>query len=275
MAQRAGITRVKYIFNRNKFLTPDVFSNKFSLKSSNFPKYLALCNAIPRDWIWILKDTHETPAPVPDTDNTISINKLSCKIVAQSLIAKTFQPPTAERRMRLSNSHDNEIQIIYIIPFNVTKDLKLAILQYKVVHHIVPTNATLFRNKIKEMPSLGTKTNTNPLICILSICRNLLDGIYKSVEYKKWWFHRAQRRKYYLWIHYQYRATTWSEPQFNNCKILHLHYLERRRPLFLWYLPCCSEKQTWHRKTQIKITNHSLNIIELRPTICILNLSLL
>ena len=127
-----------------------MLSDKFSLKSSNFLKYLALCSAIPRDWIRILKDTHETPAPVPDTVNTISINKLSCKIATQILIAKTFQPPTAERRMRQANLDDNAIQKIYNIPFNVTKDIKLAIFRYKVAHHILPTNATLFRDKIKE-----------------------------------------------------------------------------------------------------------------------------
>ena len=88
-------------------------------KISNFFRYLAFCNA-----------TH-------------------------SLIAKKFQPPTAERRMMLANLDDNEIQIIYNIPFNVTKDIKLAILQYKVVHHILPTNATLFRDKLKR------KTNAN------------------------------------------------------------------------------------------------------------------
>ena len=142
----AGITRVKDIFNKNKFLAPDVLSNKFALKSSNFLKYLALCSAIPRDWIRILKDTHETPASVPDAVNTISINKLSCKIATQSLITKKFQPPTAERRMRQANLDDNAIQTIYNIPFNVTKD----IFQYKVAHHILPTNATLFRDKIKE-----------------------------------------------------------------------------------------------------------------------------
>ena len=52
--------------------------------------------------------------------------------------------------MRLANLDDIEIQISFNILFNVTKDIKLAILQYKVLHHILPTNATLFRYKIKE-----------------------------------------------------------------------------------------------------------------------------
>ena len=115
----AGITRVKDIFNKNKFLAPDAFSKKFSLKSSNFLKYLALCSAFPQDWIRILKVIHETPAPVPDTVNTISINELSCKIATQSLIAKMFHPPTADRKIRQANLDDHAIQIIYNIPLRI------------------------------------------------------------------------------------------------------------------------------------------------------------
>ena len=42
------------------------------------------------------------------------------------------------------------ISTIYSIPFKVTKDIRLAIFQFKIVHHILPTNATLFRDKITQ-----------------------------------------------------------------------------------------------------------------------------
>ena len=57
----------------------------------------------------------------------------------------------AERRMREVNIDDNTIQKHYKIPFSFTKDIRLAIIQCKVVdHNILPTNATLFRDKIKD-----------------------------------------------------------------------------------------------------------------------------
>ena len=40
------------------------------------------------------------------------------------------------------------IHHIYSIPFKVTKDTRLAIFQFKIIHHILPTNATLFRDLI-------------------------------------------------------------------------------------------------------------------------------
>ena len=139
----AGISKVKDIFDNNKCLTPNEFCNKFHLKSSNFVKYLGLCSAIPREWIRVLKDTHQAPIQAAvETVDVVPINKLSCKMATERLISKTFQPPTAERRMRQANLDDEAIKIIYKIPFNVTKDIRLAIFQYKIVHHILPTNAT-------------------------------------------------------------------------------------------------------------------------------------
>jgi len=45
---------------------------------------------------------------------------------------------------------EHTIQLIYSLPFNVTKDTRLAIFQYKIIHHILYTNSTLFRDSIKE-----------------------------------------------------------------------------------------------------------------------------
>ena len=39
-------------------------------------------------------------------------------------------------------------QLIYSLPSNVTKDTRLAILQYKIIHHSLPTNWTLFGHLI-------------------------------------------------------------------------------------------------------------------------------
>ena len=50
--------------------------------------------------------------------------------------------------MLQSNLDEQAISSIYSIPFKVTKDIRLAIFQIKIVHHILATNATLFRDKI-------------------------------------------------------------------------------------------------------------------------------
>ena len=96
-------------------------------------------------------DTHQVPIQAAvETVDVVPINKLSCKMATERLISKTFQPPTAERRMRQANLENEAIKIIYKIPFNLTKDIRLAISQYKIVHQILPTNASLFRDKILQ-----------------------------------------------------------------------------------------------------------------------------
>ena len=52
--------------------------------------------------------------------------------------------------MLQANFDRKTIGTIYTIPFKVTKDIRFAIFQFKIIHHILPTNATLFRDKIIE-----------------------------------------------------------------------------------------------------------------------------
>lgn len=80
----------------------------------------------------------------------ISLDKLSCKSVTKFFVKSKFVTPTAERRMTEAGLKEHTIQLIYSLPFNVTKDTWLAIFQYKIIHHILPTNSTLFGDSIKE-----------------------------------------------------------------------------------------------------------------------------
>lgn len=51
-----------------------------------------------------------------------------------------------------------------------SKDIRFVIFRCKITHHILPTNATSFRDKIKDKDQCHLceqNTNTNSLICIL------------------------------------------------------------------------------------------------------------
>ena len=52
--------------------------------------------------------------------------------------------------MKQANFDKESIQLTYSIPFKVTKDIRLAIFQFKIIHHILPTNATLFRDSLVQ-----------------------------------------------------------------------------------------------------------------------------
>ena len=75
---------------------------------------------------------------------------------------KKFERPTAERRMEQANFDKESVQLTYSIPFKVTKDIRLAIFQFKIIHHILPTNSTLFRDSLvsKEQCHLCNEKQT-------------------------------------------------------------------------------------------------------------------
>ena len=65
-------------------------------------------------------------------------------------VQKKFERPTAERRMKQANFDKESIRLTYSIPFKVTEDIRLAIFQFKIIHRILPTNATLFRDSLVQ-----------------------------------------------------------------------------------------------------------------------------
>ena len=74
------------------------------------------------------------------------INNLSCKEIYNLLIRKkNLPPPTADKRLKEHGFDANKIGAIYSLPFHVTKEIKLAIFQYKVIHNILYTNNVLFK----------------------------------------------------------------------------------------------------------------------------------
>ena len=68
--------------------------------------------------------------------------------------------------MRKANLNEVTIQLIYSLPFKVTKDIRLSIFQYKIFHHILPTNATLYWDSLKEKETLTHLFATCPIVQI-------------------------------------------------------------------------------------------------------------
>ena len=134
------------IFSRATLSSP---SMTFQLKT-NFLKYYGLCHAIPQEWINLLKGKNGPITSSINNNNKISPDKISSKVANQMFVQKKFERPTAERRMKQANFDKESIRLTYSIPFKVTKDIRLAIFQFKIIYHILPTNATLFRGSLVQ-----------------------------------------------------------------------------------------------------------------------------
>ena len=151
---------------------------------TNFLTYYGLCNAIPQKWIRLLKESNPNTPTNSEYVGKIPLSKLSCKSASRFLISQKFEPPTAERRMLQANLDKQAISTIYNIPFKVTKDIRLAIFQFKIVHHILPTNATLFRDKIAQHDKCHLCDQKQTLNHLFVSCPNV-QTFWQS--FSRWW----------------------------------------------------------------------------------------
>ena len=180
---KAGVIRVKDIFCEKSFLTFNDFCQKFTIKT-NFLTYYGLCNSIPQKWIRLLKQSNQNIPTNSEHVGKIPLSKLSCKSASRFLISQKFEPPTAERRMLQANLDEQAISTIYSIPFKVTKDIRLAIFQFKIVHHILATNATLFREKIIQHDKCHLCDQKQTLNHLFVSCPDV-QAFWQS--FSRWW----------------------------------------------------------------------------------------
>jgi len=86
--------------------------------------------------------------------------------------------------MLQANLDEHAISTIYSIPFKVTKDIRLAIFQFKILHHILPTNATLFRDKIIQHDKCHLCDQKQTLNHLFVSCPDVLT-FWQS--FSRWW----------------------------------------------------------------------------------------
>ena len=144
-----GVRYISCLLNDQKsgFLNMRSFQRKYQLKC-NFLQYYGLLSAIPRTWKELLKSQNEEVSSSPPP-----IEKLTCKIIYNLLIQhKNLPPPTAEKRLLMCGFDPAQRRKVYSLPFSVTKETKLSVFQFKIIHNILSTNSLLYKMKIVDSP---------------------------------------------------------------------------------------------------------------------------
>ena len=116
------------------------------------------------------------------------IDKISCKSASQMYVKIEFETPTAKKRMKNAGLSEETICHIYSIPFKVTKDTRLAIFQFKIIH-ILPTNATLFRDLIISSKQCHLCTEKQTLIHLFATCSHVMSF---WTHFNDWWNEKHQ-----------------------------------------------------------------------------------
>ena len=102
------------------FLEWHEFALKFHLNVP-FTKYYGLVAAIPKNW----KANLENPTPTVEHNNAANI--LTTRYIYFSLLKSVFVPPTAETKIFRHEFTGNTIQKVYLMPFAITKEMKIII----------------------------------------------------------------------------------------------------------------------------------------------------
>ena len=127
------------------------------------------------------------------TADVPAVNKLTCKTMNSTLIKhRNSSPPTAEKRLKECHFDTDERHKIYSLPFLVTKEIKLSMFQYKVIHNmILYTNSMLYKMKKVESPYCPFCTNINQTVShLFTWCRFAATFWSHFIE----WYHASTKK---------------------------------------------------------------------------------
>ena len=140
---KKGIVQVKDLVDKNRdFLSLADFKQKFNVDTP-FTLYYGLIRAIPIRWKNLIRSAdHIAQSSTPVT--LTSAITLSTRIAYKAILSKSFATPTNENRILNYGFTKENVHNVYLLPFLVTKEAKLIAFQFKIVHNILPTRASLF-----------------------------------------------------------------------------------------------------------------------------------
>ena len=157
-----------------------IFFRKFKL-TTPFTNLWGLIAAIPSGWKCELQSINGSNRK--DDQPTIH-SSITCKRARNMLIQKKFKEPLASSRLQRLGVDETMISAIYKLPFRITRETKLSIFQYKIIHNILPCRNLLYKMNISESPLCEFCNEVESLLHMLVNCPNIRDH-WNSVLL--WW----------------------------------------------------------------------------------------
>ena len=177
----AGVKSLSDILDKEgNFLSFPEFKKKYKIKT-NFLCYFGLCNAIPKYWkeAFSCDLENESVTTGQCVTHPLNISFWTCQQARSFYISKTFQNPTSKARLIKVGFTDWSIEALYILPFKVTRNIRLSMFQFKINHHILYTHDKLFR---AFFLCVWRKSDTRASVCRMSACSVFLEPSCLLVE---------------------------------------------------------------------------------------------
>ena len=122
---------------------------------------------------------------------TIPVDTSTTSSIYSTLLKDVSVPPAAKSKVLLHRFTMKNVQKIYLLPYTITKEVKIIMFQYKVIHNILPTRSTLYRDGLAE----------NDLCNLCNIVKQTLDHMLircsTSVDFwtlfQNWWYGKTHK----------------------------------------------------------------------------------
>ena len=139
----------------------------------NFLQYFSLINAIPQSWKKLLNCSLEQ-----SSTPQILIEEMTCKKIYTKLLSlRSKPPPTCEKRLLNFGYQKDDLRKLYLLPFEVRKELKLSMFQYNIlctifysIHNIPCTTSLLFKMKKEDSPRCPLCPADHTIIHLFTEC---------------------------------------------------------------------------------------------------------
>ena len=171
----------------NSFLRYQQFCRKTRLKPP-CTNFFGLISAIPSKWKQTLRSGINFNRQQTKRPDQSFFNQCTCKSIRKFLIQKKFIEPLASSRLcRLGIEH-SKLNAIYSIPFNLTRETKLSMFQYKIIHNILPYGNRLYMMKIVNSPLCNYCNLLETQSHMLVECKAVNDFWVKAIS---WWNNKS------------------------------------------------------------------------------------
>ena len=139
------------VLSKTKSVTPTFFyisdisnSSKYNFDVS-FTVFYGLIDAIPNVWKDKIKRQNQN-GKINQNDNTT----FNTNSIYSSILKSSFVPPTSQNRILHHDFTENNVHKVYQLPFTITKEVKVIMFQYKIIHNILPTQISLYRDGFSD-----------------------------------------------------------------------------------------------------------------------------
>ena len=196
-----GILKIGDVIDENNnFLLFESLKRKHTI-DINFVNYYGIISAIPRQWKQALKQTRNETCNQSKTwyedPSLFTTQKIYRHIIKFKFAASSSQNLLIQRGIATE-----DLNSIYLLPYQSTTETKLIAFQIKILHNILPTNATLCKMKIKDSDLCPYCTSEKHTLSHLFIECKLVCNFWK--RFKIWWKENTNERVHLLAVQILY-----------------------------------------------------------------------